>query len=304
MLFGIQPFLSPVETATAQYLLDVYSSGPRYAFGLSRLISGYSGDIITVRRDTDGTTQNFGLVGDELDQAAIIDFVTQSGAFPAANGYVSEWFSQVNNVSIEDKGGLITELPKIVDAGSVITEGGKIATEWDGGDNLQDDFSGALGAGVTEFTQATVYNHTGPDNVERTVLVDGLNTNDFVRISETPAQSALFEVSRNASGNIVYNAGAADAYNGRVTSVLVTTPQGASSTTGGFANSIGYTNAGGFGDAPLNDIGRALYVGGTDGGGNTSSNSLAGTIQLIVAWVNDYNSDSANIRDFIDNNIL
>ena len=104
-------------------------------------------------------------------------------------------------------------------------------------------------------------------------------------------------------GNIVYATGGTTGYTGRVTSVHTTVPQGASSTTGGFANTDAYTPGGGFGDAPLNDIARRLVVGGKDGG-SVSTDSLSGTLQMIVAWGNDYSADNANIRDFIDSNTL
>ena len=249
MLFGIQPMLSPIPASTTLYLLDVYPTNARYAFGLERLISGYSGDIVKVERDFDNATQNFALSGDTLNQTAIVDFVTNSGAQPAANGHVTTWFSQINGETVDENAATLANTPKIVDSGAIVTEGGKTALLFDGGDKLDNTFG--FGSGVTDLCLASVYNHTGPDNVERTIFADGLNSGDFVHVRETPLQSAIIEVSRNALGNIVYATGGTSGYTGRVTSVHTTVPQGASSSTGGFANTDTYANGGGFGDAPL-----------------------------------------------------
>ncbi len=64
---------------------------PRAAFGLRKLLSSYSGPVVTIRRN-DNTTKDIGfLPNGELDEAALFAFVG------SGNGFVTTWYDQSSN---------------------------------------------------------------------------------------------------------------------------------------------------------------------------------------------------------------
>lgn len=121
-------------TATAAITTIPAQSGPlsgltagiQRAQGLRRIVSGYSGSAIQVRRSSDSTAQDIGFSGDDLDTAALLAFVG------AGDGFVTTWYDQSGN------GRNLTQTtaaaqPKIVSTGVLVTNGkGKPAIQFDG----------------------------------------------------------------------------------------------------------------------------------------------------------------------------
>lgn len=66
-------------------------SGNTLMFGLRVGKTGFSGNIIKVRRSSDNTTQDIGISGTDLDVAAFSAFVG------GGNGYVETWYDQSGN---------------------------------------------------------------------------------------------------------------------------------------------------------------------------------------------------------------
>ena len=97
-------------------LLDDYS-GAAAAYSLRQLSSTYSGDAIVVT--TNGSdSASIGFVNNELDTASLEAFAGSGDA------YVSVWYDQSGNGNNATQTNL-SNMPKIVSAGSTILEGGK-----------------------------------------------------------------------------------------------------------------------------------------------------------------------------------
>lgn len=75
------------------YLMDDIPS-PYYAVS-SRLIKfGFSGPVMTIRREGDNAEQTFSFVNGGLDTTAINDFIVAGGT--PYNGYIKEWYDQLD----------------------------------------------------------------------------------------------------------------------------------------------------------------------------------------------------------------
>lgn len=66
----------------------------KYAYSFKKVVSGYSGDCILVRRDSDDTTQAIGFSGNDLDSASLTTFLA------GANGYIVTWYDQTGTVDM------------------------------------------------------------------------------------------------------------------------------------------------------------------------------------------------------------
>jgi hypothetical protein len=106
------------------YLLDDYS-GAAAAYSLRKLRSAYTGSAIRVRRASDNTEQNIGFVNNELDTFSLTSFCS------GTNGFVTTWYDQSGN-GYNATQTTATNQPQIVSSGSVITENGKPALDFDG----------------------------------------------------------------------------------------------------------------------------------------------------------------------------
>jgi len=137
-------------------ILDTFT-GAAAAYSVRKLSSTYTGDALRVRRSSDDTEQDIGFNGsNELDTAAILAFVGTGGS---DNGFVSKWYDQSGNGRdvIQADG---AEQPKIVSAGSVITEGGKPALDFDGSDDYLQNTTITSSTPTTYFLTAKA-NRTG-----------------------------------------------------------------------------------------------------------------------------------------------
>jgi hypothetical protein len=104
--------------------LDLYPSAAA-AYSLRKLRSAYTGSAIQVRRASDNTTQNIGFVNNELDTSSLTTFCS------GTNGFVTTWYDQSGNGYNATQTAAANQ-PQIVSAGSVITENGKPAIDFDG----------------------------------------------------------------------------------------------------------------------------------------------------------------------------
>ena len=99
-------------------ILDTYTNA-QVAFSLRRLSVNYTGNLITVRRDSDNTPQDIGYnSNNELDTVALLAHVG------SGNGFVTTWYDQSGNVSDATQATASSQF-KIVDAGVVNLSSGK-----------------------------------------------------------------------------------------------------------------------------------------------------------------------------------
>jgi len=107
------------------YLFETYAGG-KFSISLRRIHPTYSGNILTVRNDSN-IEASFGLVNDVIDTEGILNHIGNG------EGYVVEWYG------INETGTVIkfnqpnaANQPKIATAGAIITENGKPAIKFDG----------------------------------------------------------------------------------------------------------------------------------------------------------------------------
>jgi hypothetical protein len=107
-------------------LLDAVP-GAAAAYSLRQLSNAYTGPVVTVRRSSDDAEADF--------KASEIDDGTLAAFCGAGNGLVKTWFDQSGNTGRDASQGTAANQPKIVSSGSLVTEGGKPALEFDGSDD-------------------------------------------------------------------------------------------------------------------------------------------------------------------------
>lgn len=113
----------------AIYYLSTLAKRPLFVYSLRRVVQGYTGPAIRVRRGNSTTTFQdfyFNSAG-ELDQASILSFLGAGNV-----GYVNILYDQSGSgVSLGPSGAVLGREPRIVNAGTpngtIITKNGKIA---------------------------------------------------------------------------------------------------------------------------------------------------------------------------------
>jgi hypothetical protein len=106
-------------------LLDAVP-GAAAAYSLRQLSNAYTGPVVTVRRSSDNAEADF--------KASEIDDGTLAAFCGAGDGLVKTWHDQSGN-GRDASQATAADQPKIVDSGSLVTEGGKPALEFDGTDD-------------------------------------------------------------------------------------------------------------------------------------------------------------------------
>ena len=108
--------------AAANDFLDQVTDA-QAAFSLRKLRAAYSGSAIRVRRSSDNVEQDIGFASGDLDTSSLSTFIG------ANSGYVTAWYDQSGN-GFNATNPSAVQQPKIVNAGTLITSGGKAAIEF------------------------------------------------------------------------------------------------------------------------------------------------------------------------------
>jgi hypothetical protein len=254
------------------------NEGLLYAYSLRRVVPGYTGPGIQVRRGTGTTTASFQDFhfnsSGELDQAAILSFV---GA--GAVGYVRTLYDQTGSgVDLGPIGAVVTREPRIVNsgspAGSIVTKNGKIAMSF-------------VAGGFNYLRTVTTLTHD-VNNLSIFVVLSNTNltlTQPCVTINNSSAVSEI-TFPRSVGGSDYYNYNAGDAIvlgttttDNKVYSSL-STPTSISS----FKNNV--ISAG----SPLANVNPA--IGKSITLGYTTSNFI-GTVQEVLIYENQKFNRSA-----------
>ena len=111
-LQNTQGFLPPPPPGA--FLLDDVPSASR-AYSLRRLAIAYTGNLIKVRRASDNTEQDIGMVSDVLDTSSLTSFCS------GTDGFVTTWYDQSGN-AINAIQTTAANQPQIVSSGSIITK--------------------------------------------------------------------------------------------------------------------------------------------------------------------------------------
>ena len=127
-------------------LLDAVP-GAAAAYSLRQLSNAYTGPVVTVRRSSDNAEADF--------KASEIDDGTLAAFCGAGDGLAKTWFDQSGSGNDASQGTAAAQ-PKIVDSGTLVTEGGKAAIQFDGSDDHMATASAISFANVCAFV---LYKH-------------------------------------------------------------------------------------------------------------------------------------------------
>jgi len=140
-------------------LLDKYS-GAAAAYSLRSLTSSSTTNVVKVRRSGDDAELDF--TADKVSDGTLAAWVVAGGG--TEDGFVTTWYDQSGNTNNATQATAASQ-PKIVISGTLVTENGKAAVDFDGTDDyLSDNFTIAISNGFTivsvvkENTTATFNN--------------------------------------------------------------------------------------------------------------------------------------------------
>lgn len=177
---------APASTAApGDSLLDNYS-GAIAAYSLRYLLESYTGDVIRVRRSSDDSEQDFNPT--EIGDGTLTTFVGGGN-----DGFVVTWYDQTGN-SNDATQATDANQPKIVDAGSVVTENGEHAVDFDGSDRLS--ASRLLSADTWSMFAVAATDKTTLDGTTQTITCQHTGSADAGR--------TVFQQIRNISGTSGY----------------------------------------------------------------------------------------------------
>ena len=140
------------EVSAAGKILDEYS-GAVLAFSVSRkLRDAYAGAAFRVRRASDNNEQDIGFdASGDLDETALLSFCA------GTDGYVKCLYDQSGGGHNYQQTS-IGATPKIVNGGALITDNGKPAMQYDGGDSLV--YNGTIQASTSNYSVFFVANRS------------------------------------------------------------------------------------------------------------------------------------------------
>jgi hypothetical protein len=193
----------PAFTGLVDLLKTASNADSSGAYSLNKTKSTYAGNCIEVRRSSDNTTTNIGFVNNVIDTASLLTFAGSGDAF------IRTWYDQSGN-SRNYTQTTPGSQPKIVSAGTLITQNSKPAVSFDG----IDDFLSVSNAVVqnNSFTSIAIFNPvvitTAANYVNNdAVWSDGINTtlglrtNNVIQLDGYDQDDSSFEVSRSITPN-------------------------------------------------------------------------------------------------------
>jgi len=166
---------------TQEPLLLDYAPGAAAAYSLRKLSLSYTGPVVTVRRASDDAEADF--TASEIDDGTLLGWV---GA--GVSGFVKTWHDQSGegNDATQTTTGY---QPRIVDAGTLETEGGKAAVRFDGTDDEMETATFPLGV---EFASSFSVTRSNDSATEQVIL--------HVRGNQA-IDTRLFSLGLNYAGN-------------------------------------------------------------------------------------------------------
>jgi hypothetical protein len=120
----------PLQVNLTGVLLDDYPNAAA-AYSLRKLRTAYTGSAIRVRRSNDNTEQDIGFTaGGDLDTVSLKTFVG------ANSGFVTTWYNQGDSSGRDVSQSTAANQPRVVNAGVVDRENGKVAMIYDGSNDF------------------------------------------------------------------------------------------------------------------------------------------------------------------------
>jgi hypothetical protein len=207
---------------------DTYGDVTAY-YSLRKFTEAETLNAIRVRRSSDDTEQDIGFdANGDLDTTALLAFVGTGGT---DNGYVTTFYDQSGNGN-NATNATSTEQPLIVSGGSVVTENGKAALEFDGVNDELVNSSITLTQPFTYFHARKYRNTTSP----RMALSLSTSTNSWADyfdgsslrayFGSTGAKSEGFNTDQNLWGAVVNGTSSEVLLNGTSTAANLGTNNG------------------------------------------------------------------------------
>jgi hypothetical protein len=268
--------LKMVRTTTApssDLLLDTYT-GASAAFSVRKLDKDYTGYCMKVREDSGDTEADIGFDGSGgVDQSAI---ATHCGS---ANGYVVTWYDQSGN-AVNATQSTAGNQPQIYNGTAVITENGKPALNFDGGDVLP---MGTFASGSLDAMSAlSVCRLDTAATSPQRIAFAGRDGTSGARVYIPWITGGNFQIGWNAGNNAVFGSQDQDqhlwtAYGGTVNSYAYKDGTGGTMTNQTSSiNGVGYSVGG---------VGAGLWL---------------GPIQECIIWNSDQHSNRTGIETDVD----
>ena len=154
--------------------LNIYGSAAA-AYSVRLLRTAYTGSAIRVRR-TDSTESNIGFTSaGNLDTTALLAF---TGTGVLDNGFITTWYDQSGNAINATQTTALLQ-PKIVNAGSLITQNGKVSLDFASGNFVQN-------LAYTQTQPFTAF-YVGISDISEGSVFDGSSSRAFMRDGTTSA---------------------------------------------------------------------------------------------------------------------
>jgi len=262
-------------------LLDTYPNAAA-AYSVRLLKSDYTGNAIRVRR-TDLTEQNIGFdANGNLDTTALLSFV---GTGVLDNGFITTWYDQSGNGRNATQTTALNQ-PQIVSSGSIVTENGKSAIQYNGTPNALTITNRPL-TGATSFSVFSIVNLKTANNYEMIfVQTDGSANNGRLEIRRNDTSNSLQYIGNDNSGSNMN--GTLPVNNTQILSSYI-----------GFSNEA---------TAHINNVLDATSINTSINIGNYPSNigdrngslSLNGIIQEMVVYASNQSSNRSGINSNIN----
>ncbi len=296
---------------TSNLLLDVYTNAA-VAYSLRKLRTAYTGNCIRVRRSSDNAEQDIGFTSSgDLDTAALKTFTGSN------SGFVTTWYNQGDSSGRDVSQSAAANQPRIVNAGVVDRQNGKVAMIYDGSNDFLEAATSSnwrflhQAGNYTNIGVARAGNVTDPEafyiiwGTTNTVTRRGAYLGHDTR-SSASRDRVLIHVIGNAltPGTVVLNnqsAGTTPA-NTQFLNFLFATPDSSSISSRSFLatnNGASATNNVNNATPQTGDPNHPLAFGMARNASSTAQFFLLGSIQEQIF----YNSNQLSNRTVISNNI-
>jgi len=196
------------EVSVFTGILDSYP-GAAAAYSLRKLDKDYTGYAIKVRESAGNTLADIGFDSNgDLDTTALL---AHTGP---ADGYVQTWYDQSGNGNNASQG-TNADQPKIVSSGSVITENGKPAVQFNGAGDLLQNSSVPTGTIFTADAENTIVAVMYQDGSQTSnVLISNNSTTDIFTVWATQGTSnnLIYDVGNSGNNRLLYSYGGATTF--------------------------------------------------------------------------------------------
>ena len=262
-----------------QIIPNILTLQPAAAYSLRSFDADADPNVVNVRRSSDGATSDF--TASEVSDGTLVAFVGAGN-----DGHVTTWYDQSDNGN-DSTQTVASAQPKIVDAGTLVTDGGQAALDFDGTDDSL-KYSGDL-FGANTAAMFIVNSFDVATSTKRDVIAGGQDTSgsryDFVIVRQLSGAMQPYIEGAGFSGAVSTTDTNAHLYS---------LTHNGSTSTGAFGRD-GVTTSTPSSSASVTSA--TDFVIGTDI--SSPSDSLNGQIQEIVV----FNTGQSANRTGIENNI-